>query len=102
MPSLHSLATLVLVQQKGVGCDRVHLYASTAGRSGKACKARWFYDAGTQYEAVLNSKLADLGIEFWTGASLREQDTHQKHHNPTFLLSWCVAPRTVHAQSTQV
>ena len=30
-------------------------------------------DAGDQYEAVLNSKLADLGIEFWTEASLREQ-----------------------------
>ena len=31
------------------------------------------YVAGDQYEAVLNSKLADLGIDFWTEASLREQ-----------------------------
>ena len=29
--------------------------------------------AGDQYEAVLNSKLTDLGIDFWTEASLREQ-----------------------------
>ena len=51
----------------------MHLYASTAGRRGKACRARWSSNAGTQYEAVLNSKLADLGIEFWTEANLREQ-----------------------------
>ena len=29
--------------------------------------------AGDQYEAVLNSKLTDLGIDFWTEASLRQQ-----------------------------
>eukprot|EP00891_Asterochloris_glomerata_P007023 jgi/Astpho2/7023/Aster-01876 len=64
--------------QTCVDCDCVYSPRCNAlrkqkGRRGKACRARWSSNAGTQYEAVLNSKLADLGIEFWTEANLREQ-----------------------------
>ena len=49
------------------------MWPQHAAPARQCAEANGLLNAGDQYEAVLNSKLAELGIEFWTEASLREQ-----------------------------
>ena len=59
---------------QGIKVVQRALYASTCRLPQEEhTEPNGFLCSGDQYESVLNSKLTDLGIEFWTEASLREQ-----------------------------